>query len=176
MKLKRIVAIATAAASIMSMNTVAFADTEGSTEVEIRTEATLVDVTVPSTLPIVFREDGSNTVPDNYTIQNNSMSAIHLTSVGLDAQGSGWKVIPESMDPTQFVANTRQILFLVNSKAVAPMLNEPMETGSARFDPDEVVIEPGQSVTLDFEVYRGSFTVPLENTAAFTMTTTFDFN
>lgn len=33
MKLKRIVAIATAAASIMSMNTVAFADTEGSTEV-----------------------------------------------------------------------------------------------------------------------------------------------
>lgn len=51
-----------------------------------------------------------------------------------------------------------------------------METGSARFDSDEVVIEPGQSVTLDFEVYRGSFTVPLENTAAFTMTTTFDFN
>lgn len=35
---------------------------------------------------------------------------------------------------------------------------------------------PKQSVTLDFEVYRGSFTVPLENAAAFTMTTTFDFN
>ena len=176
MKLKRIVAIATAASSIMSMNTVAFADTEGSTEVEIRTEATLVDVTVPSTLPIVFNEDGSNTVPDNYAIKNNSMSAIHLSGVTLDAQGSGWKVIPESMDPSKFIANTRQILFLVNSKAVTPMLNEPMETGSARFDPDEVVIEPGQSVTLDFEVYRGSFTVPLENTAAFTMTTTFDFN
>ena len=44
-----------------------------SADVNIEVKATTMDnisVTVPTTVPIVFNEDGTNTLPSNWTIEN----------------------------------------------------------------------------------------------------------
>lgn len=177
MKLKRMVAIMSTVAAVMSMNTVAFADNEGYTDVEIATEAALMDVTVPSKLPIVFNEDGTNTIPSNFTITNNSsVATIHLDQVALDSEGSGWELLPENVDMSSQEANKRWIKFFVNSKCVSPSLYEAMDTGYAEFTEDEVVMGPGQSAKLNFEIHRGAFTQSFESSKAFTMVTSFGFN
>ena len=56
-----------------------------STDVNIEVKATAMDnvsVTVPTVLPIVFNEDGTNTLPSNWTIENiSSIAGIHLRNV-----------------------------------------------------------------------------------------------
>ena len=138
MKLKRIVAIATAASSIMSMNTVAFADTEGSTEVEIRTEATLVDVTVPSTLPIVFNEDGSviggvdiSTGPGKNLRTTSASGTYEITDekiiidwTEIDNQIKDFPLIPDSEHPYLYEDNT---LRLFSGDGKAELIRQELE-------------------------------------------------
>ena len=45
------------------------------TDVTIAGEATTIDMSVPTSCPIVFEADGTNTTPDNFTITNNSQIA-----------------------------------------------------------------------------------------------------
>lgn len=58
-----------------------------STDVNIEVKETTMDnvsVTVPTTVPIVFNEDGTNTLPSNWTIENiSSIAGIHLSTIGL---------------------------------------------------------------------------------------------
>ena len=64
-----------------------------SADVNIEVKATTMDnvsVTVPTTLPIVFNEDGTNTLPSNWTIENiSSIAGVHLSAVDMNANSSG---------------------------------------------------------------------------------------
>ena len=60
-----------------------------SSTVDIEVKATDMDnvsVTVPSSIPIVFNADGSNTLPTNWTIENKSaIAGIHLSKIEMNA-------------------------------------------------------------------------------------------
>ena len=56
-----------------------------SSDVNIEVKATSMDnvsVTVPTSIPIVFNADGSNTLPTNWTIENlSAIAGIHLSQI-----------------------------------------------------------------------------------------------
>lgn len=92
--------------SLLALSTVAisvpmavFADTTGNTDINIQAESAVIDVTVPAStqdgkgaLTFVFNADGTNTLPDNWTITNNSAVDVKLTT--LEVTGNdGWELV-----------------------------------------------------------------------------------
>lgn len=155
-----------------------------SSDVTIEVKPTAMDnvsVTVPSTLPIIFNEDGSNTLPTNWTIENiSSIAGVHLSTIDMDANGSGWKLLNQEQDTTKLSVDTKEIQFYVgkdaNLKLVSPVDAEVAEEGTVAFGEDEISIDAGESQLLTFDVNRGAFTENLANAKAFDMILTFDFN
>lgn len=156
-----------------------------SADVNIEVKATTMDnmsVTIPSTYPMVFNEDGTNTLPLNWVIENISdIAGIHLTKIDMNANSSGWKLLAESQDTKQLKADTKAIKFYVgrstdNLKLVAPTTGNEGTTGSVSFDVDEVNIQAGQSRNINFNVERGAFTQDIASAKAYDMVLTFNFN
>ncbi len=152
-------------------------------EVKIAIEATdmNVSVTVPSTLPIIFNADGSNTIPDNWTIENvSALAGIHLTNVHLNGNGSGWKVVNDSSIVKTQAVNGKAVKFFVGvpgtMKLVEPKSGSENEAGTASFDADDICIASGAEKTLNFTVERGAFTETTASAKAFSMTLDFAFN
>lgn len=155
-----------------------------SADVNIQIKPTTMDnvsVTVPTTLPIVFNEDGTNTLPSNWTIENiSSLAGIHLSTVDMNANSSGWKLVKETASVKSQTVNGKAIKFFVgvsgNLKLVQPGNGNESETGTASFGDTDICIASGETRDLMFGVERGAFTENQASAKAFDMVLTFNFN
>lgn len=155
-----------------------------STTVSIEVKETTMDnvsVTVPSSLPIVFNEDGTNTLPTNWTIENKStIAGIHLKQIDMDAGTSGWKLLSDVRDTKTMKADTKAIRFAVGKgselKTVAPTQGDESSTGQVVFAANDIAIASGETQVLSFDVDRGAFTTSQAASKAFDMVLTFNFN
>ncbi len=152
--------------------------------VEIEVKATDMDnvsVTVPTTIPIVFNADGTNTLPTNWTIENKStLAGIHLSQIDMDAETTNWKLLAASENVKNLSANTKSIQFSVGKtgalKLVVPNEGTESAKGSVTFAEDEISIPSGETEVLSFDVVRGAFTQTEASAKAFNMVLTFNFN
>lgn len=155
-----------------------------SSEVDITIKATTMDnvsVTVPSVLPIVFNEDGTNTLPSNWTIENvSTISGIHLSQISMDAKDTGWKLLADSEDTKKLSADTKSIKFYAgkdeNLKLIVPSTGTESNTGSVTYGAEDISIASGEEQVLTFDVERGAFTQNEASAKAFDMILTFNFN
>ena len=174
--------LGTTLAMLMSFSAVvpAFA---AETDVMIDAKATTVNMTVPSTAPMVFNADGTNTVPTDFTIRNNSkIGGVHLENIELNGNTqNAWKIAKEGTDLKVKPANTKTITLklgasgaeksAVPSQSAAESANATVTFGSSDF-----TIPASGSKTLSFVVDRGAFTSAIPSAKAFDMTLNFDFN
>ena len=155
-----------------------------SSTVDIEVKATDMDnvsVTVPSSIPIIFNADGSNTLPTNWTIENKStIAGIHLAKIEMNAGTSGWKLLGGSSNVKEMSVNTKSIRFSVglegNLKLVAPTNGDEDATGSVTYGNANIAIPSGETKNLTFHVERGAFTNSEASAKAFDMVLTFNFN
>ena len=152
-------------------------------EVKIAIEPTdmNVSVTVPSTLPILFNSDGSNTIPDNWSIENvSTLAGIHVTNIQLNSNGSGWTLVNDSSIVKTQNVNGKAVKFFVGvpgtMQLVEPKSGTENEVGTANFDADDICIAAGTEKILNFSVERGAFTETTASAKAFFMTLNFAFN
>lgn len=148
--------------------------------IEIKATDLNMSVTVPSTVPIVFNEDGTNTYPTNFKIENNSsIAGIHLDHAELISTGD-WRVLAETQDTTLLPANSLDIKFYLGKagacKLLAPESGNVGVSGYATFDADDFVIAASTSETVSFEVERAAFTEAREAASAFNLGLEFAFN
>lgn len=155
-----------------------------SSDVKIEVKETTMDnvsVTVPTTIPIVFNADGTNTLPTNWTIENvSTIAGIHLSKIDMDAGNSGWKLLADSQDVKTLSKDTKSIKFSVGKagalKLVAPTSGTESASGSVTFANTEISIPSGETKVLSFGVERGAFTKSEASAKAFDMVLTFNFN
>ncbi len=155
-----------------------------SVDVNIEVKETIMDnvsVTVPTSLPIVFNENGTNTLPTNWTIENKSaIAGIHLSRIDMDAEESEWKLLAGSENAKALAADTKSIKFSVGKagalKMVAPTSGTEDTTGFVEFAPSDINIASGETQVLSFDVERGAFTEDQAAAKAFDMVLTFEFN
>lgn len=155
-----------------------------SADVNIEVKATTMDnvsVTVPTTLPIVFNENGTNTLPSNWTIENvSSIAGIHLAEVSMDAKNTGWKLLASSVDTKTLKADTKSMQFSIGKtgemKTVVPASGTENAKGTVQFDSAAITIPSGKTQVLSFSVKRGAFTSGQSAAKAFDMVLTFKFN
>lgn len=135
-------------------------------------------VIVPSTLPIVFNEDGTNSYPSNFAVHNNSIAGVHLTNVSMTGKND-WELLKESYDSTKLPVNTTAIEFALgaegNLKYVEPSADFD-DQGSAAFDADDFQVASGESKVMSFNVNRGAFTETTASGSAYDMVLTFAFD
>lgn len=181
MKNKKLI-LGTTLAMLMSLTTMtpAFA---AETDVMIDAKATTVNMTVPATAPMVFNADGTNTVPTNFTIQNNSkIGGVHLSNIELNADTqNSWKIAKEGTDLKVKPANTKTITLKLGASgvekfAVPSKSAEESANATVTFGPTDFTIPASGNKTLSFIVDRGAFTNAIPNAKAFDMTLNFDFN
>ena len=155
-----------------------------SADVNIEVQETTMDnvsVTVPTSIPIVFNADGSNTLPTNWTIENvSTIAGIHLAKIDMDAGSSGWKLLADSQNVKTLSKDTKSIKFSVGKsgalKLVAPTSGTESTSGSVTFGNTEIEIPSGETQVLSFGVERGAFTKSEASAKAFDMVLTFNFN
>lgn len=154
-----------------------------SAEVKFDVKATDINlsVNVPTTIPIVFNEDGTNTYPTNWTIENiSTIAGIHLKKVELEATDAGWILLDEDEDVTNLTADTKSVKFSMGLegalRVVNPRTSDNPSLGLMNLADDEIVIPSGESQVIAFEVERGAFTKDISSTTAFDMILTFEFN
>ena len=149
-------------------------------ELKIDAKATTVNVTVPTTAPMVFNADGTDTLPSSWTIKNNSkLGGVYLDSISLDAGSSGWSLLSESADLKTQSKDLKKIKLKIGKegqeKLIAPTNASDDSTGSADFSIGDIDIEANQSQELNFVLERGTYTRDLANSTAFNMTLKFEF-
>ena len=154
-----------------------------SSEVQIEIEATdmNVSVTVPSTLPIVFHADGTNTFPTNWTIENKSaIAGIHLTGVEMDAEKTDWRLLEGSVDVKMQSADCKSIQFFMGKenalKLIVPTEGTESAKGAVTFEKVDISIPAGGKQNISFDVERGAFTQTEASAKAFQMVLNFAFN
>ena len=151
-------------------------------DIEVRaTDMDNVSVTVPSSIPIVFNADGSNTLPTNWTIENKSaIAGIHLSKIEMNAGTSGWKLLGSSANVKEMTVNTKSIRFSLglegDLRLVTPTNGNEDATGSITYEKTDMVLSSGESKNIVFNVERGAFTNSEASAKAFDMVLTFNFN
>lgn len=138
-------------------------------------------VTVPAVLPIIFNSDGTNTLPTNWKVTNNSSIAnISLVKVELDAKDSGWELLPESQEISSLAADTNAMKFYMGKSSNNLALITPNEDnaslGSYTWDNGVFTIPVETEKNVSFNVERGAFTSSQSASSAFEMLLTFEFN
>jgi len=148
-----------------------------SAEVTIQVKATDVNtsVTVPTVLPIVFNEDGTNTYPTNWTIQNNSKIArVYLHSIQVEAVNE-WSLMTLAQDPTYNDVDSKKIKFYAGVGDDLKLLNGNSDA-YVEFEPDEcLMLANGGTKDLSFKVERGAYTQGQSAEKALDMVLTFKF-
>lgn len=139
-----------------------------------------VAVTVPSQVPIVFNEDGTNTYPQNWTIANKSqLGAICLDQVELTQAEGGWMFADTVVNMSLKPADTRVVKFYIgkpgNLKIIYPDGAEIYPNGVRPFFDNEIAIPAGDELTLEFKVERTAFTESIDMHKAFDMELKFSF-
>ena len=154
-----------------------------SAEVQIQVNATDMNtsVTVPTQIPIIFNEDGTNTYPENWIVENNSaIAGIYLYQVRMDAGNTGWKVLASNGDTTKLAADTKAVQFSMgkegNLKLVNPGGGAESSAGVLVYGEQEIQIPAGEDTKIEFNVERGAFTESIDMQKAFDMELTFKFS
>lgn len=160
----------------------AFAATNGTygSTVEIEVRNPSMDVTVPTTLPMIFEQDGNNILPNNWQVRNNSVSTdIYVASISVDGNESGWSVVADDFD----IANTKDMQAIElkmglagKEKVVAPVFSEKDGDGLVIFDKADIPVAKGESKLLNIKVERGTFTHAIANAKAFDLSIEFGIN
>lgn len=155
-----------------------------SSEVYITVEATAVDVTVPGggegddsgegtgaeALPIVFKADGSNVYPTNWTITNNSkIAGVTLKSVKLTGT-NGWELLGSDTDTKTLAADSKKIKFYMGKPN---QLEQIVPNGTTLASPITIPAEGSQ--TFGFKVDRAAFSQAQNASKAFDMLLVFEF-
>ena len=153
---------------------------EFGSELQIDAKATTVNITVPGTAPMIFNDDGTNTLPSDFTVSNNSqIGGVYLSEIALDAEESGWSLLAESADLKTQAKDLKKIKLKMGKegtmKLIAPTNSTDDSTGTATFASGEIDIPAAGSQKLNFDVERGTFTEDIPNAKAFGMTLTFKF-
>lgn len=151
-------------------------------EVEIEIKATDMNlaVTVPSKTPIIFNEDGTNTYPTDWKIQNEStIAGIYLDQVHVTGDDSGWLLLGSSVDAKTLPANTKKIKFFMGKagalKQVTPPGPSESIVGIYEFDKQDIQLPAGEETQIEFVIERGAFTEAANMHKAFDMELTFEF-
>lgn len=149
-------------------------------ELHVEAKATTVNVTVPATAPMVFNEDGTNVVPTNFNVTNNSkVGGVYLSDINLDSDTTGWNLLSEDADLKLQAKNEKKIKLKMGKtgamKLIAPTNGTEDTTGTASFASGEIDIPAESSQLINFEVERGTFTEAIPSAKAFDMTLTFKF-
>lgn len=145
----------------------------------IEAKATSVNVTVPTSAPFIFNENGSNTLPSTFKVTNNSeIGGVYLSSISLDSKTNGWKVVDSSYNLKTMPVNTKNVRLKFGktgaTKLIAPSSGNSNAAGSVTFSSGEIDIEAKQSQTLVFEVERGAFSAAVNGGSSGTPVTAFD--
>lgn len=149
-------------------------------DLRIDVKATNVNVTVPTTAPFVFNEDGNSLVPTNFNVTNNSaIAGVYLESISLDSKTNGWKVVDDGFSLKTMPVDTKDVRIKFGKtgaeRLIAPTSGDSAATGIASFQSGEIDIEAGQTQKLDFKVERGAFSKDIADATAFDMTLKFRF-
>ena len=159
---------------LLGSGTVASASNFGS-ELQIDVKATTINVTVPSTAPMIFNEDGTDTLPSSFTVKNNSkVGGVYLKKIALAAGNSGWTLLDSGADLKTQPKDQKKIKLYIGKKDSEKLISP--STASASFGASEIVIPASGSETLSFKVERGTFSQAVPNSTAFNMTLSFEFN
>lgn len=138
-------------------------------------------ITVPAVLPIIFNADGTNVLPTQWMVTNNSSIAkISITKIELDAKGSGWKLLPESQSISDLSADTKAMKFYLGKSAsdleiVTPDAQDGT-TGELVWANGHFSIPAEAAKKVFFNVERGAFSKAIPEANAFEMLLTFEFN
>ena len=152
-----------------------------SAEVGIEIKATDINmaVTVPSQIPIIFNEDGTNTYPQNWTIVNESkIAGVYLEEVQMKQAEAGWYLAYEVITQEQLLVNTKTIKFYMGKPGDLKIINPQggmITSKGARSFSNALRIPAGEELTLDFKVERGAFTESYDMEKAFDMEFKFQF-
>lgn len=177
-KLKKTILGILTATTVLGINSM---PTLAATDVSLDVKGTSINMTIPTSAPIIFNADGTNTVPTNFGITNNtSIAGVHLSNVTLDAKTSGWKLLDSTEDTKLLGANSRNIKFSIGKKGslklIKPTTGKLDSKGSYTFASNDIIIPASGSQILDFNVDRGAFTSDTTSANAFSMTLNFEFN
>jgi len=129
----------------------------------------------------IVNEDGSNTLPSDWTITNKStIAGIHLSQIDMDAGSTGWKLLAGTENTKELPVNTKSIQFSVGKggalKLVTPTSGTSNAKGTVSFGDTDIAIASGETQVLSFHVERGAFTEAEGSAEAFDMVLTFNFN
>ncbi|MBQ8803220.1 MAG: hypothetical protein IJZ53_06290 [Tyzzerella sp.] len=139
-----------------------------------------LSVNVPTTLPIIFNEDGTNTYPTNWEIQNvGNLAGVYLKTVELEATDAGWIVLDKDENVSTLPADTKAIKFKMGKegalRVVEPRTSDNPSLGLMNLTEDEITIPAGSSQVIQFEVERGAFTKGISSRTTFNMILTFKY-
>lgn len=179
MNLRKLLIAGLLSSGILLGSSTATSAAEFGSALQIDVKATTVNVTIPSTAPMVFNEDGTNTLPTNFTMKNNSkVGGVSLKKIALSSPSKTWSLLAESTDLKTQPKDQKKIKLHLGKqgkeKLVAPATDA--STGSVSFNAGEISIPATATETLSFKVERGTFSQAVANSTAFNMTLTFDFN
>ncbi len=150
-----------------------------SAEVNIEVKATdmNVSVTVPTTIPIVFNEDGTNTYPTNWTVENvSTIAGIYLESVDLTSN-NGWSLLKGSEDSKKLPVDTKKMKLRMGVEDIMNLVEPTADSdGYTMYNPSDIQLPSGTSKTINFEVERGAFNEGASMETAFDMVLTFQFS
>lgn len=153
-----------------------------SSEVQIEVKATDMNlaVTVPSEIPVIFNEDGTNTYPTDWKIKNEStIAGIYLSQVHITGDSNGWLLLGSSVDAKALPANTKKVKFFMGKngalKQITPPGPEESIVGMHEFNKQDIQISAGEEAQIEFMVERGAFTEAADMQKAFDVTLTFEF-
>lgn len=182
--MKKINKILVASLAVLVLCGTSLCANAASSNVNIEIKATAMDnvsVTVPTTLPIVFNEDGTNTLPTNWTIENKStIAGIHLSQVEMHSSDAKWQLLSHTEDTKTLPVGTKAMQFSIGKagalKMVEPTQGRTSAAGSVGFEANEISIPSGENQVLSFAVERGAFASAEASAKAFDMVLTFNFN
>ena len=142
---KKILSCILVLSMVLSLGTPAFANSY-SADIDIELEPLIMDVNVPTQLPLAFDESGDMTVVGNATITNNGIAQVEITDITL-IPAMNWELTDWSKDYTSVPVGTKEFAFKINDR-LFPASGE-LDVLTAGFEPIN-----GKGGTLDF-TYQG---------------------
>ena len=140
-----------------------------------------VNITVPADMKIIFNSDGSNTLPNNYTITNDSIYTINLDKVSLTGNNN-WQLLNSNVEIKKLKKDSKKIKFYVDDTLIQPknssnQVVDESSNGETSIPLDEIknkTINANSSSTINFNIERGIFSKDISTEKAFDMILNFN--
>lgn len=86
----------------------------GEVPVNLTTEAPVFSVTVPTSLPITVKADGSHVYATNAKIVNNSKGMVEVTNMEIEGD-NGWAIVDYATDMAEQAVDTKVVAMKINN-------------------------------------------------------------